>query len=387
MRLTVRLMDCQVAMPGLSTDASKSEFCVSLGSVLLELRRERALSRMHVARLAGISQNRLAQFERGESYPDDNTAGRLAAAFSIDQENLWSRASSAYQERVQLRGFLEYLKIPRERWDEFFSLEPAARRAFTRAVQTRMPSNSQRDTQLREIEHAIERDGLEPSLDAILTGIAGLGLSPADYMRASVELEEMPGERAVFTDRLPLSPLPVPIDWLYIFRATYGIDPPTPSLLKWWADTRRSAMAASLEDQPSRTIVSIAAIERYIQTGRRGQNIVLPPEVVRAHLIGNARLLRTQPNFQLGLCAESLPIVYRIKGDHHVLVTVFGGVPGIDPPASRTTLWFTRASVVQRFVEHFDQAWSRLPLPMRERDGVANWIEERLSQAGDGERG
>ena len=380
-------MDCLVAMPGPSPDVPKSEFCASLGSVLLELRQDRGISRSQLARQSLISLGKMGQFERGDSYPDDETVRRLAAAFDIDLGELWSRACATYQERVQLREFLEILKIPRARWGEFFSLEPSARRAFVQAVQARIPSNSQRDSQLRVIESAIERDGLEASLDVILSGIAGLGFSPADYMRASVELEEMPGARAVFTDRLPLNPLPVSIDWLYLFRASYGVDPPTPSLLKWWAETRRSAMEASLEEQSSRTIVPVPEMERYIQTGRRGRNIVLPPDVVRAHLVATVELLRTQPHFQVGLTDSSLPIVYRIKGDHHVLVTVHGGVPDTDSTTSRTTLWFTRAPVVQRFVEHFDEAWSRLPPHRRERESVANWIEERLPDAGDGSRG
>ncbi len=379
-------MNCLVAMPGSSIDTPKSEFCASLGSVLVEMRHARGLSRAQLARRSGVSAARLGQFERGDSYPDDETAERLAGACGIDRSELWSRVCSAFQDRVQLRGFLEILRIPREQWDEFFSLEPSARHAFIQAVQARVPSSAQRDEQLRAIESAIERDGLEASLDVILSGIAGLGLSPAGYMRASVELEEMPGARAVFTDRLPLSPLPVSIDWLYLFRASYSVDPPTPSLLKWWAETRRSAMDASLMDQPSRTIVPISGMETYIQTGRRGRNIVLPLDVVRAHLAANVALLRKQPHFQVGLSDSSLPIVYRIKGDHHVLVTVHGGVPDTNSPATRTTLWFSRASVVQRFVEHFDEAWSRLPLQRRDRESVASWIEERLPEAGNGER-
>ena len=380
-------MNCLVAMPGSSLDAPKSEFCASLGSVLTELRQKRGLSRAELARQSRVPIGRLGQFERGDSYPNDETAERLAAACGIELSELRAQVCSAYQERVQLRELLEFLKIPRERWDEFFALGPSARHSFTQAVQSHIPSNGQRDEQIHAIENSIERDGLEASLDVILSGIAGLGLSPADYMRASVELEEMPGARAVFTDRLPLSPLPVPIDWLYLFRASYGIDPPTPSLLKWWAETRRSAMEESLQDQPSRTIVPIAFMERYVATGRRGRNIVLPLDVVRAHLVANVKLLRTQSHFQVGLSETNLPIVYRIKGDHHVLVTVHGGVTETGSTTARTTLWFTRAPVVRRFVEHFEEAWTRLPPDRRARESVAMWIEERLPAAGNGDRG
>ena len=238
--------------------------------------------------------------------------------------------------------------------------------------------------QVRTIEDAIERDGFDDSLELILAGISEYGLPPIDHMRASVELEEMPGDRAVFTDRLPISPVSVPVDWLYLFRASYGMDPPNPTMLKLWADTRRTAMGVTLNNHVSRTIIPIECLEHYIHTGKRGPRIVLPPDVVATHLVATINLLRTRPGFQLGLSKTRLPLIYRIKGDHHVLVTAREYVSGANPREPRTTLIFSRPSVVNRFNEHFEREWNRLAPKNKEQESIATWLEHKIAEVGNG---
>jgi transcriptional regulator with XRE-family HTH domain len=375
---------CLVAMSEPSTHPENSDFCASVGTVLREMRESRQLSRSQLSRRSGVSSTRLGTIERGDICPDDETIARLAPCFGTDAAEIWSRSRATYEERLKLQGFLEDLGIPRETWDEFFALDPEARAAFVDSMALRLPSRTARRRRIEQIQDGIEQEGVDASIPMILDGIAEYGLVPIDYMRASVELEEMPGERAVFTDRLPLSPVTVPIDWLYLFRASYGMDPPNPALLKWWADTRRSAMTVTLKDHRSRTILPIATLERYIRTGDRAPNILLPPDIVASHLLANIELLRTHPHFLLGLADTRLPLIYRIKGDHHVLVTVDGYALGTSSDPPKTTLQFSRPSVVQRFREHFEEEWSRLAHERRDQQAVANWIEEQLLEAGRG---
>ncbi len=368
-------------MSQFSAHSRISEYRASIGTVLRGLRESKRISRSELARNSEVSASRLGHIECGEICPDEETVARLAPALGIEAEEIWSRADSAYQERIQLNGFLEDLGIPRENWEEFSALDPNARAAFADSMRVRLPSRSARRARVQAIEDTIERDGLEGSLDAILTGIAEDGLSPIEFMRATVELEEMPGERAVYADRLPISPVRVPVDELYLFRASYGIDPPSPSLLKWWAETRRSAMDVTLKDHISRTIVPIDRLEAYIRTGERAPNILLPHDIVASHLAATINLLRMHPHFNVGLTEKNLPVLYRIKGDHHVLVTMQGYVLGPNPEGRRMTLLLSRPSVVKRFSEHFEREWAGLAPERRERLSVATWIERKLIDA------
>ena len=371
-------------MSGLSSNCEIPDYRTSVGAVLKELRSSQNLSRSQLAIKSGISVSRLGHIERGQVCPNEETIAQLAPFLGTTSADIWSRAGAAYQERVQLKGFLEDLGIPRENWEEFFALDPRARSAFVRSMQARLPQRADRMMQLHAIEDAIERNGLDDSLDLILAGISEHGLPPIDHMRASVELEEMPGDRAIFTDRLPISPVSVPVDWLYLFRASYGMDPPNSTMLKQWAETRRTAMGATLNNHVSRTIIPIERLEHYIHTGARGPRILLPPDLVAAHLVATIDLLRTKPSFQLGLSKTKLPLIYRIKGDHHVLVTVLGYVSGADPQEPKTTLVFSRPSVVKRFNEHFEREWARLPDKDKDQESIAKWLEKEITEVENG---
>ncbi len=330
-----------------------SEYSAAIGTVLREWRASRGRSRAMTARQSGLPLSRLAMIERGEIYPDEATIEMLAASFDSTASAFWARVVTVFQERLQLQGLLEVLGIPRENWGEFDAIDATAREDFIRALEDRMPPRSERRVRIQEIEDRVENDGVEFAVPLILDAINKHGLSPTDHFRASVELEEMPGDRSVFTDRLPISAVSVPMDQLFMFRASYGIEPPNPLLLKWWADARRTAMNFSMQDSVSRTIVPLRRLIRYIRTGERGESFALSLEVVTAHLVAFIELLRTQPHFELGLTERELPLTYRIKGDHHALVTVYGRDPTNQGPRTRATLLFSRSLVVARFNEHF----------------------------------
>lgn len=371
-------------MSRVSTRSQIPDYRSSIGAVLKELRESQRMSRAVLGRATGISVARLGHIECGETCPDDVTVSRLALALDVNAGEIWSRADAVYEERRQLSGFLEDLGIPRENWEEFFALEPKARAALVESLRVRLPSRAERRTHVEAIEDAVERDGLDDRFATIVAGISAYGLSPIDYMRASVELEEMPGDRAVVADRLPISPVSVPVDQLYLFRVSYGMDPPSPTLLKWWAETRRSALDVVLKDHVSRTIVPVDRLEHYLRTGERGPNILLPPDIVTAHLVATIELLRKHPHFNLGLSDHDLPVNYRIKGNHHVLVTVNGYVLGPNPEGRKITLLFSRPSVVKRFNEHFERAWASLAPERKEREPVADCLEQMLIDTSSG---
>ncbi len=365
-------------MTGFSTQSQNSEYCASIGAVVRELRQARKLSRTGLSRESEIPLSRLASVERGDSYPDDATLERIAAALGITNEEIYTRACDMFQQRVQLQTLLEDLRIPQENWQEFFALDPSARSLFIETLQVRLPSRDERRAQLRDIENVIARDGLERSIPMILSAVTAFGLTPADHLRASVEFEEMPGSRRIVTDRLPMSPVSLPIDQLFLFRANYGMEPPNPMLLKWWAETRRSALDVTLQDYESRTIIPAQRLEHYIRTGERAPNLVVPAELVQEHLVAIIELLRTRSRFQLGLAQDPFPLTYRIKGTHHVLVTARAYQFGEHHKHARTTLRFSRPSSVRRFSEHFDELWDRLEAERKDQERIANWLEEQL---------
>ncbi len=338
------------------------------------------------SRQSGLPLSRLAMIERGELYPDEATIEALAASFGSTTHAFWARVVAVYQERLQLQGLLEDLGIPRENWREFVQIDAKARQDFIRALADRVPSRSERRVRIQEIEHRIEHDGVDAAMPLILAAIREHGLSPTDHFRASVELEEMPGDRHVFTDRLPISVVSVPMDQLFLFRASYGIEPPNPLLLKWWADARRTAMNVSMKDHISRTIVPVERLVRYIRTGVRGERLSLPSDVVMAHLVAFIELLRTQSHFELGLSEREIPLTYRVKGDHHTLVTVYGRDASNHEPRTRATLLFSRSPVVARFNEHFRAAWDEIPDERKDGKHVANWLETMLSEVGNSDR-
>lgn len=361
-----------------SNQTKTSEYRASIGTVVKDLRTSRHMSRTQLSQASGVSVSRIGQIERGEAYPAEQLMTELATVLEVEPAAIWSRARDIHEERIQLQTLLTELGIPRDNWDEFFRLGETARMEIVRAIQARLPIREDRRSHLDMVEQAIDQNGVADNLPLILSAIADYGLGPVDSMRASVELEEMPDDRRVFTERLPLSPLRVTVDWLYLFRATYGTDPPSPALLRWWAESRRTAMDATLKVHQSRTIVPVRLINEYLSRGTRGQSIVLSPDVVTKHVVEVIRMLRNQPHFQLGLSESELPMTYRIKGNHHVLVTVRRSPVDAESIRQGTTLRFARPSVVKRFSEHFEREWDKITAEFKDRESVARWLEQRL---------
>jgi hypothetical protein len=249
-------------------------------------------------------------------------------------------------------------------------------------LRTHLPVRARILKTVEDVADEIEHNGVEESIGTLLDGIMRHGLEPIDYLRTSVRMEELAGERIVFSDRLPLSPATVPIDELSLFRASYGMDPSNPMLLKWWSASRRSAVVATLRLHRSRTIIPRDQFERYIRSGQRGPNIVLPRDVVEAHVRAFINLLRTYPNFMIGLSERHFPVTYRAKGDQMVIASLSGYVLGPNPKETKMMLRFSRMKVARRFQEHFDASWEQIPDKHRENEAVAAWLEQQLVEIG-----
>ncbi|HEX3723796.1 MAG TPA: helix-turn-helix transcriptional regulator [Nitrolancea sp.] len=365
---------------------SDADYPISLGKVVRHLRVRHKLTQDQLAESSRMNTSRLRQIERGAISTDDALLTRIASALGIELAEIQHLANKTLQERMELLELLELLAIPRENWDEFLALDLEARSALIDALRLQLPARAGILDVVDEIANAIERDGVEECAGLLLDGILQHGLPPLDYLRSSVQMDEMPGERIIFSDRLPISPAVVPIDELFLFRASYGIDPSNPKLLKWWSDTRRTAVVATVQEYGSRTIVPIDRLARYINVGERGPNIVLSPEVVRAHLVAVINLLRNSPKFMLGLAEGRFPVTYRMKGDRHVIVSLSGYVLGPNPQKTRMTLRFSRESVAKQFRRHFESTWQAIPEPQKDSANVADWLERQLPNVGRGER-
>jgi transcriptional regulator with XRE-family HTH domain len=371
---------------GVSTHSSDAGYRVSLGNAVRQLRLCRKMTQEELATAAGMTTSRLGQIERGATRPDVRALAALAQGLEVDVAEVVGLAEKTLQLRNELQDLLEHLSIPRENWGEFLALAPEARDSLIEVLRAQLPARAGILKQVEEIADVIERDGVAAAAETLLGGILLHGLPPFDYMRNSVQMEELAGERIIYADRLPISPATVPIDELFLFRASYGIDPSNPKLLKWWSDARRTAVVATLKEYGSRTIIPIERLERYIRTGERGPKIVLPPDVVLAHLVAVIDLLRKNPNFMIGLSDSRFPVTYRIKGDRHVIVSLSGYVLGPNPQESKMTLRFSRVSVADQFRRHFEAIWQGIPDERKDSVSVANWLERRLTEVGRGER-
>ncbi|HVB63190.1 MAG TPA: helix-turn-helix transcriptional regulator [Nitrolancea sp.] len=370
----------------LSTHSLDADYPVSLGSAVRQLRLCRGLTQGKLAAVAGIRTSRLGQIERGARLPDVRVLVALAQGLGIDVAEIDGLTEKTLLLRHELRDLLEHLLIPRENWGEFLALAPEVLGLLVEALRAQLPTRAGILRQVEEIADAIERDGVDATVESLLRGILLNGLPPIDYMRSSVQMEELPGERIIFADRLPISPATVPIDELFLFRASYGIDPSNPKLLKWWSDARRTALVATLKEYGSRTIIPIDRLERYIRTGERGPKIILPPDVVLAHLVAVIDLLRKNPNFMIGLSETRFPVTYRVKGDRNVIVSLSDYELGPNPQVSKMMLRFSRGSVAAQFRRHFEAIWQGIPDGQRDSERVANWLERQLPNVGRGER-
>ncbi|HEX7102718.1 MAG TPA: helix-turn-helix transcriptional regulator [Nitrolancea sp.] len=364
---------------------SDDEYRISLGKTVRELRMQRGQSQTALARSACMSSRQLSQIEHGDARPNPDVLQQIATALGTDHVTLCHAAEETARRREQLRELLKHLAIPQENWHEFLALEPHVMAQVVERLQAQLPVRASILKTLKDVSDEIERNGLEASVGTLLDGIMHHGLESIDYLRSSVRMEELAGERIVFSDRLPLSPATVPIDELSLFRASYGIDPSNPMLLKWWSATRRSAVVATLQLHRSRTIIPRDQFERYIRAGQRGPNIVLPLEVVEAHVRAVITLLRTYPNFMIGLSERHFPITYRAKGEQLAIASLSGYVLGPNPKETKMMLLFSRAEVVRRFQEHFDATWEQIPNAHRENESVAAWLEQQLVEIGEGE--
>lgn len=371
-------------VPSVAARLLDDEYRVSLGKTVRELRMQRGLSQAALARSARVHSRQVSQIEHGDRRLDEETLARIAKALGIDSTTLRRAAEETSHSRGQLRELLKHLAIPQENWHEFMALEPRVTAQVVERLQAQLPVRAGILKTVEDVADEIERNGLAASVGTLLDGIMQHGLEPVDFLRSSVRMEELAGERIVFSDRLPLSPATVPIDELALFRASYGIDPSNPMLLKWWSAARRSAVVATLKLHRSRTIIPRDQFERYIRTGQRGPNIVLALDVVAAHIRAVITLLRTYPNFMIGLSERHFPITYRAKGDQLVIASLSGYVLGPNPKETKMMLRFTRAEVARRFQEHFDTYWEQIPNEYRENESVATWLEQQLVEIGEG---
>lgn len=357
---------------------SNDEYRISLGKTVREMRMQRGLSQAVLARSAHISSRRLSQIEHGERPPNPDTLSSIATALGLDSTTLRRAAEETGQRYRQLRELLNQLAIPQENWHEFLALEPRVTAQVVERLQAHQPVRASILKTVEDVAAEIETNGVDASLGTLLDGIMRHGLEPIDYLRSSVRIEEFPGERIIFSDRLPISPATVPIDELSLFRASYGIDPSNPMLLKWWSETRRSAVISTLRKDRSRTIIPRDQFERYIRTGQRGTNIVLPLDIVEAHVRAVITLLRTYPNYMIGVGEQHFPITYRAKGGRMVIASLSGYVLDPGPKAKKMMLRFSRPGVTRQFLAHFDTAWEQIPEERRTNEDVARWLETQL---------
>jgi hypothetical protein len=279
---------------------------------------------------------------------------------------------------AELAQLLDLLRVPASVRQEILLIEPEARGALTAALGRLAAPRVARRAGQREIETLILDAGVDAAREAIADGIERFGLNPHDFLRAIVRLEEAEGERTFFNDRMPMSPLALGGDQMQIFRATFGIDPPTPSLLRWWTTARRSAVHQTIRAHDSRTICPVRHLETFFRTGLRAPMIQLPPAMVCSQVAATIDLLRSNPRYRMGLIDEMPTLTWRAKGTAMALVCRTGFALGGARDQHGQALLFTDPRIVAAFQASFDQVWETIPRQRTDSAAIADWLEAWL---------
>ena len=350
-----------------------------IGPALKELRRQRRWSLQTLADRSGISASHLSRLERGTCVPSFLLLARVALVLGVAPNYFdgFDRASREYDR--DLREYLAAVGIPEATWDEFTGLGLEARGALRDVLRRLTEPRALAVAHQVALERAILEHGVAAMIPEILAGIEQHGLAPLDFGRSRTQIEEYPGDRQVIGNRLATVPGSTRFDELQIFRVLFGLEIPSPDLIKVWNSTISSSLAQTLALYESRTILPIDAMERYIAEGYWGLRLPFGPEVVREHVEATVELLCRNDRYQIGLVPTSPPIGFILKGEGGGLVFSLTDANPAFVETRGVALRFYGSAVTNRFREYFEEIWGAIPAQLREPAAVANWFEARLS--------
>lgn len=352
-----------------------------IGPAVRELRRRRGWSQADLGSRAGLSPTQLSRLERGASDPSYRTLCVLADVLEVDIRYFTSIHQLDTELDHNLAAYFLDLGIPREHWDDYFSLSLEARGALADALRWMTGA----DTGLPVREHTLKQEllsrGVRASLPQISRALAEFGLDPVEFGRAMVQQEEFPGERMEINDRLPNAAIPVlgGIDPVEGFRSCYVHAEMTVPLVRWWAQAMHSAVKENAEQYPARSIYPLGRIEHYMESGQWDAGATIALGDVRRQIASLIDALRLYPNYRIGLIDTELPFNLLIKGHKQTCLFVRPQAHAISIDQTRVALKFTRPDLVACFRAYFEELWESIPAQWKDAESVAAWLENRLT--------
>lgn len=353
-----------------------------IGPAIHELRIRRCWSLAELAERAGISRSHLSRLEHGGSVPSYLVLERLAAALGVSVDYFIAFERTSHELDDELSGLLGSVGIPSATWSEFSRLGIEARGALIDALRHLTAAKRDSISPEHALDLALLADGVAASLPRIVEDITHFGLSALNFMRAWVQLEELPGERLALADRLGLMPRMSRVDLLQVYRLVFGADLPDPLLLKWWSRAVQSARVRTLSDWDTRAIVPRRWLESFLATGRWGPRVALDPEIAMRQVRLMIEQLRCYPRYRIGLVDMPPPLSLLVKGDYGAIAFQLPArQPGVASDAG-VALRFAGSEFAARFSDYFNELWAAIPAESKESEPVIGWLEGCLAAAG-----
>lgn len=353
---------------------------------LRQLREQRRWTIAKAAQESGIQPSTLERYERGRTVPSKRVLNRLAHAYGVDLDYFLAFDKTSQQLNTELFNLLEQSGIPENTWEEFSRLSIQARTLLLHTLRRKCWSDIARREQIDAVEQLIITRGLQAAEPDIIDAIKRYGLSPMDFIRAQVQFEELPGERMIMIDRLPMAPAPEGMNQMHIFRATFGFEPAEPLVLKWWANTRRTAIEVNLQQFESRTIIPMSNLRRYILNGERAPGVVVSLDAVRRHVAHIVQLIRSNKHYRLGILETDPSINVRLKRSDVVLVASNYDAQDLRSGGVGSGLLFRHPEVTALFRKQFEQTWDALPDELKDPEAIADLLENMVLCAGQPSR-
>ncbi len=354
-----------------------------IGPALRMLRRREGFTVEQLSARTGLSRTSISRIEQGRSDVTLPDVMSLSAALGVDINYFASYQDASTKTEQELRELLTDVDIESEVIPAILSLSYETQGALLDGLRWLTLAQRSRPFRAKELVDQLMSQGVQASIAHILTGIADFGLDVDGFCRVITQMEELPGDRLVMSDRLlsVTAPTGGHIDPIDVFRSIFNREPKDPAMVRLWANTLQSAVRQNVEQFETRTIYPLSAIRRYIDSGYWGLRVEADHDIVRQHVTDLVQTLRANSNVRVGLLGENIPFNLLVKGREQVMAYVRLNTdifPGQGPGVAYRSV---RTDVVRTFREYFDDLWEGIPNEHKDSEAVAGWLESNLVNA------
>lgn len=352
-----------------------------IGPAVRELRRREGLTLNELAQRTGLTKTTISRIERRLSDVTLNALMQLSAALEVDITYFTSYQELSTQTEAHLSEVLAEIDISQEAMPDLLELSYEAQSALLDGLQWLSLSDRPRPLRARELVDKIRTDGVGQSVYEILSSIAEFGLDEDGLCRVITQMEELPGERILISDRLlgVAAPSGGSLDPLLVFRSCFEREPANPAVVRTWAQSIRSAVRQNVERFETRMIFPLATVHEYIESGYWGPGVELSRQQVVDQIASIVETLRAFPTMKVGLVDNEIPFNLLVKGFNQSVAYVYRSVGSPTPEGAGVAFRSTRTDVVSKFREYFEHLWKQIPAERRDSEAVAQWLEDRMA--------